>query len=291
MSARTIGGSVDGIYSRQLLAFGEAGQKAIAGTHAAIVGVGGLGSHVAQQLGYLGVGRMTLIDGDRVEDTNMNRLVGAGTSDLGTPKVDVVAAAVRRVNERAKIEAIAADLRSQRALKSLQDIEVVFGCVDNDGARLILMELCCAYRKLYIDSATEIIPAESDRPFDFGGRVVVSIPGQFCLSCSGELDMEVAKADLEPEDVTQVRKAHGYGISERGPAPAVVSLNGIVASIAVTEFMVAVTKIRAAHRKSTYRGMRGVVQVSTDERRPDCINCGYLLGRGDSANVVRYARD
>lgn len=277
-------------FARQVLAFGESGQESLRQAHAAVVGVGGIGSCVVQSLGYLGVGRFTLIDADRVEESNLNRLVGATLADIGRAKVDVIASQLTELSQTVHVERIATELRSRRALTALGEASVVFGCVDNDGARLILTEFCAAYRKLYIDSATEIMPAREGVAFDFGGRVVVSSPGTFCLSCAGELDAEAAKADLELPDVRKLRQAHGYGVPE-ATAPAVVSLNGLVASIATTEFMVSVTGVRDPFVKSTYRGMRGVVLVSTDRRRPGCINCEYLLGKGDSVGVMRYALD
>jgi molybdopterin/thiamine biosynthesis adenylyltransferase len=275
-------------FSRQVLAFGEFGQQHIAKTHAAVVGVGGLGSQVAQALAYLGTGEFTLIDDDRIEPSNLNRLIGATVSDLGQPKVSVVAAAVCRINHDAKVRAIASNLRSRAALTALQDASVVFGCVDNDGARLVLTEFCCAYQRLYIDSATEILRTEHGGSIDFGGRVVASVPGEFCLSCGGELDMEAAKVDLESSAVREARQRHGYGVADVAAAPSVVSLNGIVANIAVTEFMASVTGLRPPNTKSTYRGMRGVVQVSLDKRKPGCVNCEYLTGKGQAAEVLRY---
>lgn len=278
-------------FSRQVLAFGDAGQKNLAISHVAVVGIGGLGSQVTQALAYLGVGRFTLIDDDRIESSNLNRLVGAGPKDIGRWKAEVLADTVAAINPDAVCQPIVRNLRSRSALTALQAASVVLGCVDNDGARLILMELCCAYRKLYIDSATEIVTPDTDAPLDFGGRVIVAVPGEFCLTCAGELDTEAAKVDLESASVRSVREAHGYGIAHAAVAPAVVSLNGIIANIAVTEFMAAVTGLRHPVTKSTYKGMRGIVQVSLDTRRVGCINCEYLVGRGDRAEVMRYALD
>lgn len=278
-------------YARQVLAFGAEGQERLQHEHAAIIGLGGLGSHVAQQLAYLGVRQFTIIDDDRVEESNLNRLIGATSSDVSRTKVGVVGDVLRRIDGSIRVRGIEAELRTRVALKSLGETTAVFGCLDNDGARLVLTEYCCAFRKLYIDSATEITPASTNQELDFGGRVVVSIPGEFCLDCANELDMEAAKQDLETYEVRRQRVAHGYGIGTDAPAPAVVSLNGVIASLAVTEFMVAVTGVRAPQRKLTYKGMRGVVHVTADTRRPDCMNCGYLAGIGDRADILRYVLD
>lgn len=275
-------------YDRQVQAFGKATQQKLASSVACIVGLGGIGSQLAQALAYLGLGSLVLIDDDVVEDSNLNRLIGASAADVGRKKVTVISDLIARTNPTALCKPIAKNIRSREALEEASKASVLFGCVDNDGARLILTELCCSYKVSYIDSATEFF-VEAGEIKDFGGRVVVSKPGDFCLSCAGEIDMEAAKAQLEPETTRKIRQEHGYGFGPLLPSPAVVSLNGIVANIAATEFLMMMSSVREPFRKSTYKGMRGVLQVSRDFRRDDCFNCGYLVGLGESADIFRYA--
>ena len=91
-----------------------------------------------------------------------------------------------------------------------------------------------------------------------------------------------AKADLHaiygvPRDL----------LSQAGPS--VVSINGVVASIAVTEFMLLVTGIREKPRRFiTYYGNLACVTVKTEEPAPDCYYCTYLRGKGKAADVQRY---
>jgi len=68
-------------FERQIRLFGEDGQKKIQNASVAIVGAGGLGSHVVQQLGFLGVGSLIIIDPDELEETNRNRLIGVHYDD------------------------------------------------------------------------------------------------------------------------------------------------------------------------------------------------------------------
>src|SRR5205823_6090036 len=84
--------------ARQVLAWGNTGQNRLTTAHAAVVGAGGTGSQVALQLAHLGIGRLTLIDFDLVERSNLSRLLGSTPADVGRSKVDVLASAVRRVN-------------------------------------------------------------------------------------------------------------------------------------------------------------------------------------------------
>ena len=87
-------------FSRSYLALGKEGQIALQSTRVCIIGLGGLGAHVAQQLSYLGVEQVVLIDPDVVEASNLNRIVGAVPSDIGRAKVDVAADHYRAVSPR-----------------------------------------------------------------------------------------------------------------------------------------------------------------------------------------------
>ena len=151
-----------------------------------------------------------------------------------------------------------------------------------------LTELAAAYRIPLIDIATEIFPEKDDQPFDFGGRVVVARPGDYCLCCAGQLDMELAKEELESPEVNAARRKHGYGIGDDAPSPSVVALNGMLANVGVMELMAMVTGIREPARLLTYRGMRGVMLRSTDERKKDCYTCGCVCGQGNKVNIWRY---
>ena len=129
-----------------------------------------MGTHVVQQLALLGVGRITLIDKEELDTTNLNRYVGARHYDPipGTPKVNIGYSQVKEINPNIHVELIPHSLISEQAFNAIIKASHVFGCLDNDGARLILNELCAAYTLPYIDLASEIIPSNST---DYGGRV------------------------------------------------------------------------------------------------------------------------
>lgn len=280
------------IYDRQILAFGRLGQQKIENTHVGIVGLGGIGSQVVQGLAYLGVSSFVLVDEDFVDDSNLNRLVGATQGDAlrKTSKTVIAEKMIRAIRPEAKIKAIKENLRSMVALTTLIECPVIFGCVDHDGPRLILMELSAAFEAMYIDAAVEIF-AEDGVTNDFGGRVIVCNPGEYCLDCANQIDMETAKWELLSPVAREISRAHGYGVEENGHAPAVISLNGIIANLALTEFLVATTGIRKPNLHMTYYGMRGNVNIRSDGRRKDCFTCGYLAGSREKANIYRYSLD
>lgn len=276
-------------YARQILAFGEEGQRKIEAARVGLVGLGGIGSQVVQALAYLGVGSFVLIDDDYVDVTNLNRLIGAfpADADAKTPKVAVAARQIGQINSKAAVRTIQKNLRTREALEGLLDCPVISGCVDHDGPRLILMELAAAFEAIYIDSAVEIIPQDG-RIAEFGGRVVLARPGEYCLDCAQQINMERAKWELESAVARETRRDHGYGLGEETPTPAVVSLNGVIANLAVTEFLVMTTGIREPNRHLTYHALRGNVNIRTDKRRDDCFTCCYLVGTRERANVFRY---
>src|SRR5712671_2018083 len=98
---------------------------------AAIIGLGGGGSHIVQQLAHLGVGHFFLCDDDTVESSNLNRLVGATYQDAvyGTSKTHVASRLIKSVNPSAVVEPLMEKWQvSERLLRSC---DVVFGCVDS----------------------------------------------------------------------------------------------------------------------------------------------------------------
>ena len=277
---------------RNVKFFGREGQDRLSRAAVVIVGCGGLGSHVAQQLAYLGVRKFTLIDDEELDVTNKNRYVTAFAADPapGSSKVNLARRQILLINPAAEVTTVANELRSSRAFRAVLSGGYVFGCLDNDGARLILTELCAAYRRRYFDLATEIISA--DRPV-YGGRVFVSWGDNGCLVCRELLDLVEARRDLE-DPAAREDRANLYGVpvadlNEAGPS--VVSINGVVASLAVTEFAVAVAGLRRPHTLLTYRGDLGRVTVTADAAPTGCYYCHEIYGSEDAADVQRYLLD
>src|SRR5207245_964205 len=95
-----------------------------------------------QQLAFLGVGRMTLIEDEELSPSNLNRYVFAKHKDRipGTHKLDIAVRAISDIDNTIQVTTVRQSLRSSEALEALRFADTLFGCVDNDGARLILNE-------------------------------------------------------------------------------------------------------------------------------------------------------
>lgn len=230
--------------------------------HVGIVGLGGGGSHVAQQLAHLGVGRYTLVDRDRIDCANLNRLVGGTEADVRRQalKTAIAARQIRRVHSRAKIKKIAKQW--QTAAEALWNCDVIFGCLDTFDGRLQLEALCRRYLIPYIDLGMDVV----DVPAGYGifGQVALSMPGQPCLKC-----MNVIKEEW------RAREAANYDAA--GGRPQVVWPNGVLASTAVGLLVQLVTPWHRGDRLSRlleYNGTRHIVEQSTMLR--DLSGCPHF---------------
>jgi molybdopterin/thiamine biosynthesis adenylyltransferase len=282
--------SDDERYDRQIRGLGTRGQALVAGLRIGVVGVGGTGSVAVQQLAHLGVRSFVLVDDDRVEPTNLPRLTGASCLDakLRRRKTAVARRLIRRVaGRRAGLTVIATgDLRTLESLKALRGVDLIVGCVDNDGARIVMTELAAAHLVPYLDIGVGM-ENDSDGAAVMGGRVGFFLPGGPCLRCADEIDEAEAAEDLSPKALRELRVARGYA-ADRRIEPALMPLNSSVASLAMIEFLAFATGVRAVEPFSRYDALRGRITRLRVERDPDCTLCVAAHGMGDRQSVDRY---
>lgn len=268
-------------YDRQVALFGAEGQRRIAHARVAVLGLGGLGSHVCQQLAYLGVHSFVLVDDDPVSDANLNRLIGSTAEDIGVPKTAVAARLIRSIQPTATLKAHETKLPDTDAATSLALCDLALGCFDNDYPRLVALDLASKARVPYIDAATDV-SARSSPPI-YGGRVLVAGTSPGCLSCLGLLDQdEIRRAQLTDEELQVEAAIYGVPVDELvGTGPSVVTINGVVASLATTEAMVLLTGLREPTKLQNYYGSwQGRITRSGDIPRMNCFYCRQWLSKG-----------
>lgn len=129
-------------YAQNIPDLGFEGQMKMLQSHVAVVGAGGLGGYVCEILARLGVGRLTIIDGDTFEDTNLNRQVLCTVSTLGQSKAAITARRVREVNESLDVQEVC-DFATETTLPDLvKGVDVLVDCVDSGKTRLMLQKVC-----------------------------------------------------------------------------------------------------------------------------------------------------
>lgn len=209
-------------------------------------------------------------------------------AETRVPKVEVVKRMILGIQPHAKVFALPRNVRDREALGALKDVDVIFGCVDTDSGRLIVNELATAYLIPYIDCGVGIT-AQAGRIEEIGGRVVLVLPGSFCLLCAQEIDLRVASDELASSEEFAFRKARGYVAGERVEAPSVVSLNGVISSLAVDAFLALVTGYKQPNFCIYYDALNNTLNIRKITRRKDCIHCVGEAGVGDKANLSRYS--
>jgi hypothetical protein len=227
----------EAIYDRNVLAFGKAIQHTLGDLAIGVVGCGGIGSSVAEQLARLGVRHLTLIDPETLSESNITRVYGSAQRDVGKPKVVVLSKYLKRIAPAAQIVAIQSMITVEATAKRLGFCDVIFGCTDDNAGRLVLSRASTYLLTPVIDCGVLLSSDASGCLTAINGRVTVLTPGQACLVCRGRVDISRAAAELmTPKERVRLER-EGYAPALGRTEPAVVSFTTAVAAAAVAELM------------------------------------------------------
>jgi len=231
--------------SRRPVAFTSAMSGELGRLTAAVIGVSGTGSITAEQLARLGFGQVTLIDFDRLELKNLNRILNSRFRDArdGRLKVEMFAEAVAGYRAGDVAQPIPASVLTREAILAASQADVIFCCVDTLEARQIADLLASAFAIPLFDVGV-VIPVrqavDGVAIADVCGRIDYVQPGRSTLQDRGVYSPESLRAEYlrrhAPEAHQQELEA-GYikGLVEE--APAVITLNMRAASACVNEFI------------------------------------------------------
>ena len=133
-------------YSRQIMLpqVDIAGQQALLDSHVLIIGAGGLGSPASMYLAAAGVGKLTLVDNDTVELSNLQRQLAHAESDLGANKVDSAAATLRAINSDVEVVALNRRVGAAELAELVSSADVVLDATDNVETRFAINRACLA---------------------------------------------------------------------------------------------------------------------------------------------------
>jgi molybdopterin-synthase adenylyltransferase len=165
-------------YSRHILLdeLGIDGQRRLLASHALVIGAGGLGSPVALYLGTAGVGTITIVDGDTVDLTNLQRQIAHDLSRIGEPKANSAARTMHAINPDIRIVALHERANASRLDALVADADVVVDCSDNFATRHAVNAACVAHAR----------PLVSGAAIGFDGQLSVydtRDPARPCYAC------------------------------------------------------------------------------------------------------------
>lgn len=275
-------------FDRQIKMFGKEGQQALCECRVAILGLGGIGSLVAEYLARLGVGHFFLVDDDRVEDSNLSRIIGAEMSDVQNriSKVEVAKRVIEQANPNATITLIKDDFAKDSVVLRLTDVDYLFLAADSMRARLVFNALVHQYLIPGVQLGSKIRSDASGSLLDVMSANRPVRPGHGCLWCNQLIDTNIlakeAKTDKE-------RKAQAYGTEETNPS--VISLNAVSAAHGVNDFLLDYLDLRPEPELLHYEhfyllsGKRTLVEPRKDADCPECSAAGYRYGRGDRVSL------
>ena len=264
-------GAADERLSRQLLYLGDrarAGvdaaelQGRLARAHVTVLGCGGLGSWAAAGLACIGVGGVTLVDDDVVDLSNLNRQILFSEADIGRPKVEAAAAALRAFNSDIDVTPVRRRLESERdARAAIEGASFVLGLADRPPYAIARwINRACHAAGIPHMSAGQLPPTLRVGP--------TVVPGETaCLEC-----LELALREDNPlyDRLEALRRAATRPMATLGPA------SGIVGSIIASEVLHFVTGLEPAATLGCVWSMdlrTLAVEQSAVTRRPDCRVC------------------
>jgi adenylyltransferase/sulfurtransferase len=179
-------------YSRHIMlpGFDINGQQRVSQARVLLVGVGGLGSPVALYLTAAGVGTLKLVDGDRVDLTNLQRQVLFSSGDVGQLKVEAARARLTGLNPEVRIQVLASRLEGEALEREVAGVDVVVDATDNFATRFALNAACHAARKPMVSAAAIRMEAQV---------TVFTYPGGAgpCYRCLYHDEQEIAESCSE----------------------------------------------------------------------------------------------
>jgi ThiF family protein/JAB domain-containing protein similar to deubiquitination enzymes len=265
----------------------------------AVVGASGTGSPVIEQLGRYGVGKLTIVEPQAVEEVNLGRILNAWREDAerGTSKLEVQARALRRMDLGTHVEILPAELcttGTRETIRAIAGCDVVFGCVDSIEGRHLLSLISTHYLVPYFDVGVHITADGTGGVEEVSGAVHYIQPDGATLLGREAYSLKALEAELlarrNPEEFER-RKRDGYLHAVGGERPAVISLNMNLSSQAVLELLARLHPFRARPNREFAIIEVDLLNGRLFPQREPAVPCEFAayLGRGDSEPLLGIA--
>jgi adenylyltransferase/sulfurtransferase len=237
-------------YSRQIILeeVGVAGQRKLLNSRVLVVGAGGLGSPAALYLAAAGVGTIGIVDGDRVDLTNLHRQILHFNHDIGRPKTQSARRTLEDVNPDVRVVPHQTVLTSANALEILSQYDVIINGSDNFPTRYLVNDACVLLGKPLVDASI----------LRWEGQATTFLPGRGCYRC-------LFPSPPPPGAVPSC--------AEAGIVGAVAGFMGTHQALEAIKILLGVGEI-LANRLLLFDALTGDIRFVRWSRNPDCPVCG-----------------
>ncbi|MEK6289215.1 MAG: ThiF family adenylyltransferase [Acidobacteriota bacterium] len=276
-------------FDRHVRAFGPEIQRLLQRLHVGVVGLGGTGSPVVEQLIRLGVGKISIFDGEQFESSNVTRVYGSSISDEGKNKAEISFAHASSIGLGTVVRTYPRNITEEETAKQLRVCDIIFGTTDKQAPRGILVQVALQYMIPVFDLGVKIdAPEQIIRGIN--GRVTTLLPGEACLFCRERISSDAIRLEsLSPEERQLLVDEH-YAPQLETQNPAVITFTTAVAAQAVSEFLHRLTGFMGEGRQSSEVLMffhETAIRTNRTAPKPDCI-CAKteLWGVGDRRDFL-----
>ncbi len=269
--------------------FGNNTFDTLRGLKVGIVGCSGTGSPVIEQLSRTCIGHLVLVDPDIVKETNLNRITNSTALDAKNmnSKVSVAKRAVDSMGTGTKVTTYDKDLFNPDVVLALSSCDVIFGCMDSVDGRHLLNRLTAFYLIPYFDIGVKLVADGQGGIKKVCGQVHYIQPGKSSLLSRHVYNLDqLASATLFRTDKAayQEQKKSGYIDGVNVDKPAVVTVNTLIASHAVLDFLSRIHDFRdnANSKIAVTKVILDQGVIITESEKDNCSVFSKNVGLGDT---------
>jgi hypothetical protein len=279
---------------RNRQAFGEGTVKFLSNLRIAVVGCSGTGSPVVEQLVRIGVKHLVLVDPDKVEEKNLNRIVNSTIQHVKNKayKVEALKETIAAIGLGTMVDSITENIYANReTINKIASSDLIYGCVDSVDGRHLLNQISTFYCIPYFDLGVKLIADGLGGVSQICGTVHYIKPGGSSLltrQVYNYEDLRAASLFRKNPDEYNNLKSSGYIANINVDRPAVITVNFLTASIAVNEMLARIHQFRKEPNVefaiTRFSLTDGYFQFESDGEVDTYLS--KFVGRGDSEPLL-----